>query len=164
RSHGLADTRGTRREPAAVTRAIWENPIVRRELHGFGHRLRDWRLWVGLRLPREPREWGLPAIAWFALAPYILWVLLLVLGRVDPSLKQYADPGTVFEVFLLGLGTYACAVATVIGATTVTREREQATWEQVTVTPMTASELVLGYWLARALPLAIGVLVSLLTW
>jgi ABC-2 family transporter protein len=147
-----------------VTRAIWENPIVRRELHGFGHRLRDWRLWVGIRLPREPREWGLPAITWFALAPYIQWVLLLALERFNPSLMRYADPGTIFGVFVLGLGFYACAVAVVIGATTVTREREQATWEQVAVTPMTTAELVLGYWISRALPLGLGVLVSLSTW
>jgi ABC-type transport system involved in multi-copper enzyme maturation permease subunit len=147
-----------------VTRAVWENPIVRRELHGFGHRLRDWRLWIGLRLPREPREWGLPAITWFALAPYIQWVLLLALGRFSPSLLQYAGPGDIFALFLLGLGFYACAVATVIGATTITREREQVTWEQVAVTPMTTAELVLGYWLARALPLVLGVLVSLSVW
>jgi ABC-2 family transporter protein len=149
---------------ALVSRAVWENPIVRRELHGFGHRLRDWRLWIGLRLPREPREWGLPAITWFALAPYIQWVLLVALGRFSPSLLQYADPGTIFEFFLLGLGTYACAVATVIGATTVTHERELATWEQVAVTPMTTAELVLGYWLSRALPLGLGVVMSLLVW
>lgn len=147
-----------------VSRAVWENPIVRRELRGFGHHLRDWRLWVGLRLPREPREWGLPAITWFALAPYILWLLLLALERVSPSLRQYIAPGTIFSIFLLGLGVYASAVATVIGATTVTREREQATWEQVAVTSMTGSELVLGYWLSRALPLGLGVLSSLLVW
>src|SRR5439155_2272552 len=41
---------------------------------------------------------------------------------------------------------------------------EQATWEQVAVTPMTTAELVLGYWLSRALPLGLGLLVSLLTW
>jgi hypothetical protein len=147
-----------------VSRAVWENPIVRRELRGFGHRLRDWRLWVGLRLPREPREWGLPAITWFALAPYIQWVLLLALWRFSPSLRQYVDPGGIFEVFLFGLGLYACAVATVIGATAVTREREQGTWEQVAITPMTTVELLLGYWLSRAIPLGLGVLVSLLTW
>jgi hypothetical protein len=147
-----------------VSRAVWENPIVRRELRGFGHRLRDWRLWVGLRLPREPREWGLPAITWFALAPYIQWVLLLGLRRFNPSLREYVDPGAIFGIFLFGLGLYTCIVATVIGATAITREREQATWEQVAITPMTTVELLLGYWLSRVIPLGLGSLVSLLTW
>jgi hypothetical protein len=155
---------GCKDASTVVSRAVWENPIVRRELRGFGHRLRDWRLWIGLRLPREPREWGLPAITWFALAPYIQWVLLLALRRLSPSLKQYVDPGAIFEIFLFGLGLYACAVATVIGATAVTREREHRTWEQVAITPMTTVELLLGYWLSRAIPLGLGALVSLLTW
>jgi hypothetical protein len=155
---------GYKEASTVLSRAVWENPIVRRELRGFGHRLRDWRLWVGLRLPREPREWGLPAITWFALAPYIQWVLLLALRRLSPSLMPYVDPGGIFEIFLFGLGFYTCIVATVIGATAITHEREQGTWEQVAITPMTTVELLLGYWLSRALPLALGALVSLLTW
>lgn len=140
------------------------NPIVCREWRGFAPRLRDWRLWTGLQLPRQPREWGLPAVAWFVLAPYIQWALLLLLRRVDATLLQYATPTQLFSVFIIGLGFYACVVSSVIGATAITRERERQTWEQVLVTPLSSGELARGYWLGGAGPIALGVTVSLLGW
>jgi ABC-type transport system involved in multi-copper enzyme maturation permease subunit len=140
------------------------NPIVAREWRGFLPRLRDWRLWIGLRLPRQPREWGLPAISWYVLAPYVQWVLLLILFRIDPWMKAFITPGGIFGIFIAGLGWYACGVAAAIGAATITRERERGTWEQLAVTPMTRWDLVRGYWLAGALPLAAGVTISVAGW
>jgi hypothetical protein len=140
------------------------NPILCRELRGFAPRLRDWRLWLGVPLPRQPREWGLPAVAWYTLAPYVQWVLLLALRRADASLLQFASPSLLFSVFIVGLGFYACAVSVVVGATTITREREQATWDQVIATPLKSGELAQGYWLGGAGPIVLGVTVSLGGW
>jgi ABC-type transport system involved in multi-copper enzyme maturation permease subunit len=140
------------------------NPIMEREWRGFLPRLRDWRLWIGVRLPRQPREWGLPAISWYLLAPYVQWVILILLFRIDPWMKAFITPGGIFGIFIAGLGWYACGVAAAIGAATVTRERERGTWDQLAVTPLSRWDLVVGYWLAGALPLALGIGISVAGW
>jgi ABC-type transport system involved in multi-copper enzyme maturation permease subunit len=146
--------------------AFFDNAIVRRELRGLRYRLRDWRLWVGTRLPGEAREWGLPALTWFSIHPYACWVLLTLMERIEPRNAQLLRSFGVdlFEIILIALVFYTCAISVVIGATTITRERERQTWEQVLATPLTNWELVLGYWLARCLPLMIGAAVATLAW
>lgn len=151
------------RELGAVSDASL-NPIVAREWRGFLPGLRDWRLWVGLRLPRQAREWGLPAISWYVIAPYVQWVLLVLIFRFDPWMRSSITPGGIFGIFIAGLGCYACGAAAAIGAATVTRERERGTWDQLAVTPLTRWEIVVGYWIAGAMPLALGVAVSAAGW
>jgi ABC-type transport system involved in multi-copper enzyme maturation permease subunit len=146
--------------------SLFQNPIVLRELRGFRYQLRDWRLWVGLRIPREAREWGLPSLVWLSTLPYACWALLSLMHRIAPRDAQILTLHAVdfFAIIVLVLSLYTWGISTVIGATCIAREREQETWEQVLATPVTNTEMVVGYWLARALPLVLGVGTSVGIW
>jgi ABC-type Na+ efflux pump permease subunit len=140
-----------------------ENPLILREQRVWRRRMRDWRLWLGLRVPRGAREWGLPAVVWFALAPYVIWASVVLLRRVAPGLPA-ADNVVIFEIVVFALMLYACLVIAVSTAAAVAGERQQATWESILATPLSGAELVVGNLLARAGPTLGGVLLAILVW
>src|SRR5688500_17890924 len=80
-----------------------ENPLAVREWRALGHQSRDWRRWAGLRIPKDARGWGFPVIAWFFLAPYIVWGALSLGRRVAPAYFTFTPVPGVPEIDILAL-------------------------------------------------------------
>lgn len=167
---------------AGAVRALRENPIARRELRGLVRQARDWRLWVGLRLPRDARGWGMPAVVWFSLAPYVVWSALALLHRFMPKLTsdpmgiEVALPGSapglggsqgfidVLGLCFLLLGLYVCGAALAVMAPAVARERQQETWESLRSTTTSPHEILLGLLVGRLLPVLGAFFVASVAW
>src|SRR5207245_440011 len=77
--------RSTRRREHLVLRAILDNPIAVREWRVLRRRAGDWRIWVGLKWPLDPIVWGAPVVLTYAVAPYMLWAVLLCLRGLHLS-------------------------------------------------------------------------------
>ena len=123
-----------------------ENPIAAREWRSLRKSLRDLRLWLGLRIPRDSREWGVPVIAWTALVPYVTWGMMLITRRLDPEFV--ADlPRLRIDItagcFLLFCG-YSVLMSAVIMASAVTRERERETWDLLRSAALGRHEVLTG--------------------
>jgi len=145
------------------------NPIARRELRGLVHQFKDWRLWVGVRLPKDARGWGVPAVAWFCLLPYIIWAALSNLDRVVPARAPVSGPSLapmldVMAICLVLLSVYLWGLAIALMAPSVTREREKETWESLKVTAATPEDIVLGLLGGRLLPVLGAYLLVGIVW
>ncbi len=123
-----------------------ENAIAAREWRSLRKSLRDWRLWFGLRIPRDAREWGVPVIGWTALIPYIVWGIMLMVGRVSPAFV--ADlPRLRIDMTAICLWVYSgysVLMSAIIMASAVTRERERETWDLVRSAALSRHEVLLG--------------------
>jgi hypothetical protein len=138
-----------------VIRAILDNPIAVREWRVLRRRAGDWRIWVGLKWSVDPIVWGAPVVLTYALGPYGLWAVLAFLGRLRlvPPGGLPLDP---FFMLALVFWFYVVAISLVLGATAVTREREQQTWDQVRITPHTGHERAMGLLWGRLGPVWIS--------
>src|SRR5947209_13606814 len=101
------------------------NAVLRRELRGWRRSSRDWRLWLGLRQPRELREWGLFAVVGFASAPYLVWASVAALRRYDPTVFYPWENEATFGLVVSFLVLYACLVTAVATASSVVGERQR---------------------------------------
>jgi hypothetical protein len=144
-------------------RAAFENPIAVREWRVLRRRAGDWRFWVGVKWTLDPLIWGAPVVLTYALAPYALWLVLACLRglKLTPSERLPFDP---FLVVVWVFGFYVVSIAQVLGATAVTHEREQQTWEQVWLTRLSGGERAAGYYWGRVGPVLFGSLATLLFW
>jgi hypothetical protein len=148
--------------------ALLDNPLARREWRALAHQGRDWRLWVGLRMPKDVRGWGLPAVVWFCLAPYVVWAALAAGHRVAPQYFTYRGPyGPTVDVLALCLallGVYVCLVAVALMAPALAREREKETWDALRTTVTSPREIVFGLMAGRLAPLLAAYLAAGLFW
>ena len=150
-------------------RRLGDNPIALREWRGLLHQCRDWRLWLGLRLPKDARGWGVPAVAWFAVAPFLLWGMVKLLQKAIPSLNfQASSPGDpsldLLSLTLLALALYSACSAVGLMAPAVVRERERETWEQLRTAALSRDEILVGLLAGRLAPVLAMLLVAGGTW
>lgn len=140
-----------------------ENPLVQREWRGLCLQMRDWRLWAGLRVPRDARGWGVPAIAWFILGPYILWATLSPIRRLSPAdFSEVARSIDTFSIVVGMLALYLLLVSAQLCGMGFLRERRAATWDLLRLSPLSNDDLLLGLVVGRLAPvLASGSLVGL---
>jgi len=158
-----ASPQAGRAQPAApggfwnAVRLLGDNPLAYREWRGLCAQMRDWRLWVGLRVPRDGRGWGLPAVALFILAPYILWLLLLPMSRFDShSARQAGYYLNVLGLIAVASGLYLVLICVHLCAAGFQRERERETWPLLALTTLTNDELLLGFAVGRMGPVVLG--------
>lgn len=145
------------------------NPLALREWRGLAHQARDWRLWLGLRIPKDARGWGVPAIVWFALAPYIVLGALRLANRISPGTFQHPPQPGLPQVDALGLcmgllSLYGALIAIGLMAPVITRERERETWESLRSTTTTGHEIVLGLVAGRLGPILAALAAVGLAW
>ncbi len=77
---------------------------------------------------------------------------------------QSEDARGLWTVIIYGLLFFVVLLSPALSSTAISQEREQKTWEALTTSRLTASEVLLGKWLARQLPviLLIGIALPLL--
>lgn len=148
----------------AALRHLPDNPILRREWRSLAHELRDWRVWLYLRQPRDARGWAVRALSWCALLPYALWAALKVLpaGVLPPAGGRWY-----FDLLLLCyalVGFYLCLLATAVMAGSIVRERERETWEALRTTGTSYHDLLLGLLCGRLLPVLGTFLAAGMVW
>lgn len=153
----------------SALRELRDNPLAVREWRGLAHQARDWRLWVGLRIPRDARGWGVPAIAWFFLAPYVVWGSLTAGRRVAPAYFTFAPTPGVPEIDILALcfallAIYPGVVAAALMASAVSRERENETWDTLRSTVASPHDILLGLLAGRLGPVLLCYGVVGLVW
>jgi hypothetical protein len=146
-----------------------DNPLARREWRALMHQASDWKLWVGLRMPKDARGWGMPAIAWFVLAPYVVWAALAAGTRAAPGFfRPAATPGPyavdVLALCLALLGFYVCLTALALMAPAITRERENETWEGLRSTVASSHDILLGLAAGRLGPVLASYFAVGLVW
>jgi ABC-type transport system involved in multi-copper enzyme maturation permease subunit len=143
--------------------AILDNPIAVREWRVLRRRSADWRIWVGLKWTLDPIVWGAPVVLTYALGPYGLWAVLALLGRLRliPPGGLPLDP---FFMLALVFWFYVVAISLVLGATSVSHEREQQTWDQLQATPLTGPEKALGLLWGRLGPIWISLALTAVFW
>jgi hypothetical protein len=144
-------------------RAVLENPIAVREWRVLRRRAIDWRIWVGVKWSLDPMIWGAPVVLTYSLAPYALWIVLGCLRglKLIPAERLPLDP---FLAVVWVYGFYVVSITQVLGATAVTHEREQQTWEQVWLTTLTGRERATGYYWGRLGPVFAGTAITLAIW
>jgi hypothetical protein len=147
----------------SLLRAVFENPIAVREWRILRRRALDWRIWLGLKWSLDPLVWGAPVVLTYAVAPYGLWLVLGCLRglKVVPAEPLPLDP---FLAVVWVFGFYVVSITQVLGATAVTHEREQQTWEQVWLTSLTGRERAAGYYWGRVGPVLLGSAATLAAW
>jgi hypothetical protein len=144
-------------------RVVLENPIVVREWRVLRRRGLDWRIWIGVKWSLDPVVWGAPVVLSYAVAPYALWMVLGVLRglRLVPTERLPVDP---FLMVLIVFGVYMVSICLVLGATAVTHEREQQTWEQLWLTLLTGRERAAGFYWGRLGPALVALLATMGAW
>lgn len=144
-------------------RRLPDNPILRREWRSLAHELRDWRVWLYLRQPRDARGWAVRALAWCALLPYALWAAL---ARLPAGLLAAVGRGYVDLLLLCYalVGLYLCLLAAAVMAGSIVRERERETWEALRTTGTSCHELLLGLLCGRLLPVFVIYLAAGMVW
>jgi ABC-type Na+ efflux pump permease subunit len=152
-----------------AVRDLPQNPLAQREWRGLLHQSRDWRLWVGLRIPKDARGWGVPAVVWFSLAPYIVLGALHLANRVAPGTFRYPpEPGIphidALALCMVLLCVYIALLGVALMAPTLTRERERETWESLRTTIASPHDIVLGLLAGRLGPVLAAHLLVGLVW
>jgi hypothetical protein len=146
-------------------RQAWDNPVALREWRALRQTCADWRLWLGLRLPRHASAWGLPAIAWFAFLPYLLWVLMAGVRRFSGQDFFFPDEMP-FDAMLLGLvlcGGYAALTSGLLMATTIAGERGKGTLDSLRCS-LGPNDILIGFLLGRQAPVLVAWLAVGLAW
>ena len=152
-----------------AVRALPENALARREWRGFVHQARDWRLWLGLRVPKDARGWGLPSVVWFCLVPYVVWISLSLAARIVPQYFTYPPQAGMPTIDILALcvgvlGLYVCLIAVALMAPSITREREKETWDTLRTTVASPHDILLGLTVGRLGPVLAAYLAVGLFW
>jgi ABC-type transport system involved in multi-copper enzyme maturation permease subunit len=124
----------------------------------------DWRLWLNMRVARDPREWGVPAIAWFAVGPYVLLALAWTLTTLWPAGAVYLREIDALSALLVPLVAYTVIVSLVLGVTSISRERASRAWESLLATPVTGADIVLAKFVSAVAPVVSALLVSTTVW
>lgn len=116
-----------------------DNPVFQREAR-WGRRLR--------RLRRNR-----------PLAVMVAFVALAIGWLYWQGLNVYADPQTPYDnggLWRTCSNVYLVIIvllAPVLASSAISQEKEQQTWEALATTKLTASEIIIGKWLARLIPL-----------
>lgn len=140
-------------------RGLPDNPLTRREWRALAHQSRDWRLWLGLKIPKDARGWGLPAIAWCCILPYALAFALRMIQGWVPRQYGYLPPEQMPDVLALSFGLvgfYLCLISVALMAPAITREREKETWEALKTSVSSPTEIVLGIAAGRLGPVLVA--------
>ncbi len=145
------------------------SPIFLREWRSLRRVLTDWRLWLGLRFPRDSRAWGVPALVWCIFVPYACaWMLRVLDSSLRPGGLQTLReiPGLIHPVHMCVLvtGLYAAIICIAVMAPAITREREQRTWDALRTTRTGPHEIVVGLLAARIGPVVLAFLLVAATW
>lgn len=124
---------------------------------------------MGLRIPKDARGWGVPAIAWFGLAPYFALGALMIGRRIYPvAFDLTPTPGIpyvdVLALCYVLLGVYVVLISIAIMAPAVTRERERETWESLRLSVSSPHEILLGLLCGRLGPILAAHLATGLLW
>lgn len=99
-----------------------------------------WRLWT------DSKRFAFLEVLAIVTALLSFLPLLLLPAQIGKGIFGYLEEWLGILFFLIV--NVACALA---GATLITRERELGAWEALTLTPIGASAIVCGKWLARTL-------------
>lgn len=145
-------------------RELPDNPIARREWRSLVHDLRDGRMWLYLRQPRDARGWALRALLWCSLLPYGLWAALTALSPWASQNGLLPLRLDALALCFLLIGLYLCLMSAAVMAPSITRERERQTWETLRTTGTSTHELLLGLLCGRLAPVLAGYLVVGMVW
>ena len=74
---------------------------------------------------------------------------------------QSEDARGLWTVIIYGLLFFVVLLSPALSSTAISQEREQKTWEALTTSRLTASEVLLGKWLARQLPVILLIVIAL---
>lgn len=151
----------------AAVRGLPDNPLARREWRGLLRQSRDWRLWVGIRLPADARGWGMPSLALCCLLPYFLGFLLGVLHRVLPAQYGFLPPREMPDILAISfglVGLYLSLITIALLAPALSRERERETWDALRSTITSPHEILVGLLVGRAGPVFATYLLVSLVW
>src|SRR5437660_7161282 len=155
--------RSRRRCEEQVLPSILDNPIAVREWRALRRRAADWRIWVGLKWPLDPIVWGAPVVLTYAIAPYGLWAMLACLRGLHAAGKEKI-PFDAFSLLAIVFWCYVVAISLVLGATAITHEREQKTWDQLRVTALSRGERAAGFLWGRLGPIWASAMVTAGLW
>jgi len=138
-----------------------ENPLAIREWRALRHQARDWRLWLGLRIPKDARGWGVPAIAWFFLAPYIVWGALTLGRRAAPAYFTFTPVAGLPSIDILGLcftmlAAYPALVAAALMSSAISAERERESLDDLRAAMGSPHDLLLGLLAGRVGPVLLS--------
>ena len=111
-----------------------DNPVLEREVRG---RFRLRRKGAGRSVPWLTWSIGLVALYFYARG----------LAGIGHGTMQ--DARDLWPLLAYGALTLIVLLAPAIASTAITQEREQQTWETLTTTPLSATEVLLGKWLGR---------------
>ena len=153
----------------AALKRLRDNPILWREWRGLAHQSRDWRLWVGLRVPKDARGWGVPAVAWFLPAPYFTWWAVRFTAWISPTAFPFPPPSGTIVIDILALvmamcAVYVCLIAVGVMAPTISRERERLTWDILRSATASPHDIALGLLVGRLAPVIVAWLAAGAFW
>ena len=115
-------------------RIFTDNPVLEREVRGR------------LRLRRKG---GGRAGAWLAGGVGLFALYFYARGLAAVGHGTVQDARDLWPLLAYGALTLIVLLAPALASTAITQEREQQTWEALTATRLSASEVLLGKWLGR---------------
>ena len=126
-----------------LARVLLDNPVFRRETRG-------WRRW--LRRSR-PSAWTAATVA-----AVLGWLYVRILwSMADVGVPSFRP---LWFWLTRGLLLFVVVVAPILASASITREREQRTWESLTLTRLPGHEVILGKWLSALTPALLTVLAT----
>lgn len=111
----------------------------------------------------------MPAVAWFCIAPYVVWAALSVGHRFAPETFSYPPPPGIPSIDILALcfvllGAYVGLISIAVMAPAIARERERETWETLRVSVSSRHDILLGLLVGRVGPILAAHFLAGLFW
>lgn len=128
-----------------LARVLLDNPVFKRETRG----------WLRGRWLRRSRSGGLTAVI---LAAALVWLYVRVLWSMGDV--ETAGFRPLWLWLTRGLLLVVVVLAPLLASTGITKEREQRTWEGLTLTQLPGHEIILGKWLSALVPACLPILAA----
>jgi len=128
-----------------LARVLLDNPVFRRETRG----------WLRGRWLRRSRSGGLTAAI---IAAALVWLYVRVLWSMGDA--EASGFRSLWLWLTRGLLLVVVVLAPLLASTGITKEREQRTWEGLTLTRLLGYEILLGKWLSAFVPACLPILAA----
>jgi hypothetical protein len=134
-----------------VFRTLLDNPLARREWRSLARLCRNPRFWLNLPIEKSPLELGVGMVAWYALLPYAVWLMLIVLThlvgrRVLPVLPD------MLSLAMLPTGLHVALVPIPLLAPTLSQARAAGEWAKLRALAPRPVDMLLGLLAGRLGP------------
>jgi hypothetical protein len=148
---------------ARCLESVLDNPIGVLEWRLLRRRVGNWRLWLTMKRPLDPVTWGAPVILTSPLAPYGLGALLACLRGLH-VIGNEKVPFDALSLLAMASWFYVVAISLVLGATSITHEREQERWDQLRMTVLSRRDKGSGFLWGRLGPVWTSALITAALW